>query len=231
MSDTFRQADRDMLFLRPPSMEDWLPEVHLARFVVEIVGQLDLTAIKSAYAGRGSKAYHPEMLLALLFYGYATGVFSSRKLEQLTHDSVAYRYVAANDHPDHDTSANFHKRFLPLLESFFGQILLIAHPSGCLKLGKVSLNVTKIKTNASKHRVLSWKHACQLEAQLKREVEELLRQAEEADGNDRPDGLNIPAGLKRLHTLRASNHSGMSNLYRSNDETMTNQNDITRCHG
>jgi len=107
MSDTFRQVDRDTLFLLPPSIENWLSEGHLARFVVEIVGQLDLAPIKSAYAGRGSKAHHPEMLLALLFYGYATGVFSSRKLEQATYDSVAFRYVAANTHPDHNTIANF----------------------------------------------------------------------------------------------------------------------------
>lgn len=197
MSDTFRQVDRDTLFLLPPSMEDWLPEGHLARFVVEIVGQLDLTAIKSAYAGRGSKAHHPEMLLALLFYGYATGVFSSRKLEQATYDSVAFRYIAANDHPDHDTIASFRKRFLPLLEPLFVQILLIAHQMGCLKLGKVSLDGTKIKANASRHRALSWKYACQLESQFKAEVEVLLRQAEEADGNELPDGLDIPAELKR----------------------------------
>lgn len=197
MSHTFRQVDRDTLFLLPPSMDDWLPEGHLARFVVEIVGQLDLTAIKSAYAGRGSKAHHPEMLLALLFYGYATGVFSSRKLEQATYDSVAFRYIAANDHPDHDTIASFRKRFLPLLEPLFVQILLIAHQMGCLKLGKVSLDGTKIKANASKHRALSWKYACQLEAQLKAEVEELLRQAEDADASELPDGLDIPAELKR----------------------------------
>lgn len=197
MSDIFRQVDRDTLFLLPPSMEDWLPEGHLARFVVEIVGQLDLAAIKSAYAGRGSKAHHPEMLLALLFYGYATGVFSSRKLEQATHDSVAFRYIAANDHPDHDTISTFRKRFLSLLEPLFVQILLIAQQMGCLKLGKVSLDGTKIKANASKHRALSWKYAVQLEAQLKAEVKELLRQAEEADNSELPDGLDIPAELKR----------------------------------
>jgi len=196
MSDTFRQVDRDTLFLLPPSIDDWLPEGHLARFIVEIVGQLDLTAIKSAYAGRGSKAHHPETLLALLFYGYATGVFSSRKLEQATYDSVAFRYIAANDHPDHDTIANFRRRFLPLLDPLFVQILLIAHQMGCLKLGKVSLDGTKIKANASKSRALSWKYACQLEAQLKAEVEELLRQAEEAD-NSVPDALDIPSELAR----------------------------------
>jgi transposase len=197
MSNTFRQVDRDTLFLLPPSMDDWLPEGHLARFVVEIVGQLDLTAIKSAYAGRGSKAHHPEMLLALLFYGYATGVFSSRKLEQATYDSVAFRYIAANDHPDHDTIASFRKRFLPELSSLFVQILLIAQQMGCLKLGKVSLDGTKIKANASKHRALSWKYANQLEAQLKAEVANLLRQAQEADNSEQPDGLDIPSELAR----------------------------------
>jgi transposase len=178
-------------------MEDWLPEGHLARFIVEIVGQLDLTSIKSAYAGRGSKAHHPEMLLALLFYGYATGVFSSRKLERATYDSVAFRYIAANDHPDHDTIATFRKRFLSELKSLFVQILLIAQQMGILKLGKVSLDGTKIHANASKHRALSWKHACKLETQLKAEVEELLRQAEEADRADLPDGLDIPDELAR----------------------------------
>ena len=197
MSDTFRQVDRDTLYLLPPSMDDWLPEGHLARFVVDIVGQLNLTVIKSAYTGRGSKAHHPEMLLALLFYGYATGVFSSRKLEQATYDSVAFRYIAANDHPDHDTIATFRKRFLPQLTPLFVEILLIAQQMGCLKLGKVSLDGTKIKANASRHRALSWKHACKLEAQLKAEVKDLLRQAEEADRSEIPDGLDIPAELAR----------------------------------
>ena len=197
MSNRFRQVDRETLFLLPPSMDDWLPKEHLARFIVEIVAQLDLTAIKTSYAGRGSKAHHPEMLLALLFYGYATGVFSSRKLERATYDSVAFRYIAANDHPDHDTIATFRKRFLPELTPLFVQILLIAREMGVLKLGKVSLDGTKVKANASKHRALSWKHACKLEAQLKAEVEELLRKAEDADRSDLPDGLDIPAELAR----------------------------------
>lgn len=197
MSHTFRQIDRETLFLLPPSIDDWLPEGHLARFVVEIVAQLDLTSIKASYSGRGSKAHHPEMLLGLLFYGYATGVFSSRKLERATYDSVAFRYIAANDHSDHDTIATFRKRFLPELKPLFVQILLIAQQMGVLKLGKVSLDGTKIKANASKHRALSWKHACKLEKQLKAEVEELLRQAEDADRADLPDGLDIPDELSR----------------------------------
>ena len=197
MSHTFRQVDRETLFLLPPSLDDWLPEGHLARFIVEIDAQLDLTLIKTAYTGRGSKAHHPEVLLALLFYGYATGVFSSRKLERATYDSVAFRYIAANDHPDHDTIATFRKRFLSELTPIFVQILLIAHQMKVLKLGKVSLDGTRIKANASKRRALSWKHACKLEEQLKTEVEDLLRQAEEADRTDLPDGLDIPEELAR----------------------------------
>ena len=181
----------------PRSLDEWLPEGHLARFVVEIVSQLDLTSIKASYVGRGSRAYHPDMLLALLFYGYATGVFSSRKLERATYDSVAFRYIAANDHPDHDTIATFRKRFLTELTPLFVQILLIAKEMDILKLGKISLDGTKIKANASKHRALSWKHACKIEQQLKAEVAELLHKAEETDQADQPDGMDIPSELAR----------------------------------
>lgn len=194
---TFRQVDRDPLYLLPPSLNDWLPEGHLARFVVEIGEQLNLPSIKAAYAGRGSKAHHPEMLLALLFYGYATGVFSSRKLERGTYDSVAFRYLAANEHPAHDTIATFRKRLLAELKPLVVQILLIAQQMGVFKLGTVSLDGTKIHANASKHRALSWQHACKLEQQLQAEVEVLLRQAEVVDQVDLPDGLDIPEELAR----------------------------------
>jgi len=103
MSANFRLVDRDTAYLLPPSVDDWLPEDHLARFVVEIVDQLDISALEGAYTGSGSDAYHPRMMLALLFYSYASGVFSSRKIEAVTHESVPMRYVAANQHPDHDT--------------------------------------------------------------------------------------------------------------------------------
>jgi transposase len=120
---SFVPCDRDTDFLLPPSLNDWLPVNHLARFVTEIVAQLDLTKLKESYAGRGSSAYHPEMLLAVLVYGYTTGLFSSRQLERSTYDSIAFRYLAANTHPDHDTIAQFRKRFLPELESLFVQVL------------------------------------------------------------------------------------------------------------
>jgi hypothetical protein len=137
------------------------------------------------------------MLTALLFYGYATGVFSSRKLEQSTYDSIAFRYIAANSHPDHDTIASFRRRFLPELEKLFVQVLEIAWRMGVLKLGSVSLDGTKIKANASKHKALSYDHACKLEEQLKAEVTELLAQAEAADEIAIPDGMSIPEELTR----------------------------------
>ena len=205
MTPRFAQCDRDTLYLMPPSIQDWLPENHLARFVVDIVSQLDLWPLENAYAGRGSDAYPPRMLLALLFYGYATGVFSSRKLEAATYDSVAVRYITANTHPDHDTIANFRKRVLEELTALFAQILTIAHTMGVLNLGKVSLDGTKVKANASKHKALSWDHACKLEKQIHAEVDALLRQAEEADREDLPDGMSIPDELarreKRLETI------------------------------
>jgi transposase len=115
MEPKFLEVDRETLYLLPPSVQDWLPEGHLARFVVEIVEQLDLRSLKASYAGRGSQPYNPEMLLALLFYGYATSVFSSRKLERSTYDSVAFRFIAANSHPDHALCANITETFTPQL--------------------------------------------------------------------------------------------------------------------
>ena len=197
MSVKFVEVDRETLYLLPPSLQDWLPEGHLARFVVEMVDQLNLRTLKAAYAGRGSQPYNPDMLVALLFYGYATGVFSSRKLERSTYDSVAFRFIAANSHPDHDTIATFRKRFLPELSSLFVQILLIARQMKVLKLGSVSLDGSKVKANASKHKALSYEHASKLEAQLKAEVAELLRKAEAADRADIPDDMNIPEELAR----------------------------------
>jgi transposase len=159
MRQKFIPANRDQQLLFPPSIQDWLPEEHLARFVVDIVSQLNLRPLAETYEGKGLKAYHPEILLSLLFYGYATGVFSSRKIEKATYDSVAFRFISANTHPDHDTIATFRKRFLGQLKPLFVQILLLAREMGLLKVGKISLDGTKIKANASKHHALSWEHA------------------------------------------------------------------------
>lgn len=197
MDSKFLPTDREQLLLFPPSVDEWLPEHHLARFVVEVIEKLDLQSITEQFSVSGSKAYHPKILLGLLFYGYATGVFSSRKIETATYDSIAFRYIAINSHPDHDTIANFRKRFLEELKPLFIQILLIAHEMGLLKVGKVSLDGTKVNANASKHHALSWKHACKLKAQLASEVAELLKMAESADSRERNNDLDIPAELER----------------------------------
>jgi transposase len=193
----FRQIDRDTGFLMPPSVNEWLPEKHLARFVVEVIDGLDLRAMSGAYRGSGSASYHPALLLGILVYGYATGIFSSRKLERATYDSVAFRFITANDHPDHDTIATFRRRFLPEIEALFVQVLLLAREMGMLKLGTVGLDGTKIHANASRHSALSYEHAGKIEAQLKAEVADLMAKAEAADAADIPDGMSIPDELAR----------------------------------
>ena len=193
----FRSTDRLTRFLLPPSIDEWLPERHLARFVVEVIEGLDLSAMSKNYRGTGSASYHPAPLLGLLVYGYATGVFSSRKLERATYDSVAFRFIAANDHPDHDTIAAFRRRFLKDIEALFVKVLLLAREMGVLKMGTVALDGTKIHANASRHSALSYEHAGKIEAQLKAEVAELLKKAEAADQTDIPDGMSIPEELAR----------------------------------
>jgi transposase len=193
----FRTIDRQTGFLLPPWVDEWLPERHLARFVVEVIDGLDVRAMVGAYRGSGSAAHHPRMLLGVLVYGYATGVFSSRKLERATYDSVAFRFIAANDHPDHDTIAAFRRRFLKEIEALFVQVLLVAREMGVLKLGTIGLDGTKIHANASRHSALSHEHAGKIEAQLQAEVADLMAKAEAADAADLPDGLSIPDELAR----------------------------------
>jgi transposase len=192
----FRLIDRDTSFLMPPSVNEWLPERHLARFIVEVSDGLDLRAMTGSYRGSGEASYHPRLLLGLIIYGYATGVFSSRKLELATYDSVAFRFVAANEHPDHDTIATFRRRFLKEIETLFVQVLgVVAREMGVLKLGTVALDGTKIHANASRHSALSYEYACKIEAQLRAEVSDLLGKAEAADQANIPDGMVIPDEL------------------------------------
>ena len=191
----FRTIDRQTDYLLPPSVDEWLPQKHLARFIVEVIDGLDLRAMSGDYRGSGSASYHPRMLLGLLVYGYATGVFSSRKLERATYDSVAFRFIAANDHPDHDTIASFRRRFLKQIEKLFVQVLLLAREMGVLQMGTIGLDGTKIHANASRHSALSYEHAGKIEAQLRAEVADLMAKAEAADESDVPDGMSIPDEL------------------------------------
>ena len=193
----FVTVNRDTAYLLPPSVEDWLPKDHLARFVVDIVDQLDLSGLTRQYRGTGSAAYHPAVMLGLLIYGYATGVYSSRRIEAATYESIAFRYIAANMQPDHDSLCAFRKRFLKEIETLFVQVLCIARQMKLLKLGTIALDGTKIHANASRHSALSYGHAQKIEAQLEAEVKEMLERAETADQEPLPEGLSIPEELTR----------------------------------
>jgi transposase len=171
---------------------------------VEVVEGLDVSEMVRSYRGSGSASYHPAMLLSLLIYGYATKVFSSRAIERASYDSVAFRFIAANEHPDHDTIASFRRRFLPQIEALFVEVLKLARTMGMLKLGTVALDGTKIHANASRHSALSYGHAKKREKQLKREVQQLLKLAEQADAADIPDGMSIPEELERREARLAA---------------------------
>lgn len=172
---------------------DVLPPAHLARFVVDVIGQMDLSNIYGRYAAYGGEAIAPEILLGLLFYGYATGVFSSRKIEKGTYESIPMRYIAGGLHPDHDTISNFRKTFLEEIQELFVQILLQAQIAGVLKLGNISLDGSKIHADASKSQAVSYKRLLEIEIELRGEVKELFKLGEEADrcGAKLPEGLVV----------------------------------------
>jgi transposase len=177
-------------------MEGWLGQKSLARFVVEIVEHLDTRAIEVAYSGGGSAPYPPKMMLALLFYCYATGIFSSRKIERASYEQIPVLYITGGTHPDHDSINRFRQRFLTQLGPLFVEILAYASGLGIFKVGEISLDGVKIEANASKHKAMSWDYACKLEAQLKEEVAALMRKAETESGQSEPD-IDIPQELQR----------------------------------
>jgi transposase len=206
MGQNFIPDTVNQTLLFPPSLDDWLPEGHLARFLLDVVSALDLSAIYKSYQdkdGRGQAAYAPEMMVRLLLYGYARGVYSSRKIQTRTFEDVAFRYLSGDQHPDHATIAEFRKRHLEALSGLFTQALLLCSEAGLVKLGHVSIDGTKIKANASKHKAMSYKHMNETEARLKQEIDALLATAEKTDaeedaqyGKDR-HGDELPAELQR----------------------------------
>ncbi len=190
MSKQFRNCSLDQPFLLPPCLQDWLPESHLARFVAEVVGQFDLASIYDCYErkdGRGLAAYHPEMLTRLLLYGYAIGESSSRRIEQATYDNVAFRYLAADQHPDHDTIANFRQQHLESLGRLFVQALRLCQKAGLVKLGHVAIDGTKLEANASRHKSMSYAKLSELERYWKAKVDQLLQHAWEVDEKESRD--------------------------------------------
>jgi transposase len=192
----FQGAMREQQTLMPHDLSDWLPENHLARFIVDLTGKLDFTSAYRSYQGKGTAAYDPRLLFSLLCYGYATGVFSSRKIEAATYDSVAFRFIAGNYHPDHDTIAAFRKRFLKEISGWFTQVLLIGKELGLVKLGTIYIDGTKIQANASRHKAMSYAYMNELESKLEAEVKRLLELADEQDEKEKDQQLDIPEELR-----------------------------------
>lgn len=202
----FQGAQRNQTQLLPYDINDWLPENHLARFVVDVTDRLDLTSIYKQYQGKGSMPYDPRLLLSLLFYGYATGVYSSRKIESATYDSVAFRYIGGNQHPDHDTISNFRKRFLEDLKGLFKEILLIGRELGLVKMGRIHIDGTKVQANASRHKAMSYDYMRKLEKQMEEEIDHLMGLAASQDEKEAAQQLDIPQELSlrkdRLDRIR-----------------------------
>jgi len=191
MTRKFRTADYDATLNVKVSLGDVLPPEHLARFSVDVISQLDLSPIYQQYSEEGAPPYAPELLLGLIVYGYATGVFSSRKIERATHESIPFRFIAGNMHPDHDTVANFRKQFLSEIQELFVQVLLVAQEMGYLSLGNISLDGSKIHADASKSKAVSYKRLLAIEAHLQAQVAELFAMAETTDSRTMPEGMVV----------------------------------------
>jgi transposase len=191
MTRKFSTVDYEKSLDQTITIRDVLPPDHLARFIVWVISRLDLSAIYAKYSDEGGEAYAPELLLGLLFYGYATGVFSSRKIEKATRESIPFRFLAGGWHPDHDTIANFRKTFLPEITDLFAPVLVVAHELGVLKLGNISIDGSKVHADASKSHAVSYGRLLPLEQRLRAEVEELLALAEQVDQGGLPEGLDM----------------------------------------
>jgi len=183
---TFKCYDQDQLFLLPPSLREWLPGNHLAHFISDVVDELDMKEFIKTYSNsyRGQPPYHPAMMLKVLLYAYCTGTPSSRKIERKTYEDIAFRFLAASDHPDHDTIATFRKTHMTAIKGLFLEVLILCREAGLAKAGHVSLDGTKIKANASKHKAMSYARMGEKENTLKQEIDELLKKAEKTDAEE-----------------------------------------------
>jgi transposase len=214
MARKFKTVDYEVALDMTVRLRDYLPPDHLARFVVEIVSELDLSCIYNQYGERGGEAYDPPILLALLFYGYATGTFSSRKIEAKTKTSLPFYFIAGGLHPDHDTINTFRQNFLTEIKDLFVQILLMAQAAGALEVGHISLDGSKIHADASKSKAVSYKRVLELEKKLQAEVAELLELGQQADQAELPDGLDITAEIafRQDHLLNLSQAKAVLHL-------------------
>jgi len=205
MPARFVNIDRDTPLLLPPNLRDWVPDNHLAQFILDAVAELDLRQVKVNERGTGSEQYPPTLLLSLVVYSYATGVFGSRRIEQSTYDSVPVRMICADTHPDHDTICTFRRENKALLTETFVNVLEMAQKLKFLKVGQVTVAVdgTKILANASKHSAVSFERAGEMIQQLELEVAQWLEKADQADSTPLEEGLTIPEEITRRQERQA----------------------------
>jgi len=222
MTKTFRPYSLDQQLLLPPDLRGWLPEGDLALFVSDVVDELDLSGIYAAYEsgeGRGQPPYHPAMMVKLLLYGYCIGTASSRKIERATYRDVAFRVLAGDQHPDHDSIAEFRKRHLGALAAVFVQVLRLCQAAGLVRLGHVALDGTKLKANASKHKAMSYARMEETERRLATEVHALLEQAQQIDAAEDAQyghgrrGDELPAELARRESRLAKIRAAKAALH------------------
>jgi len=205
MAVRFVNIDYDTPLMLPPNLRDWVPANHLAHFMLDAVEEMDLRQVRLNERGTGSPQYPPGMLLPLLLYCYATGVFSSRRMEQATYDSVPVRMICGDTHPDHDTICTFRRENKALLQETFVRVLELAQALKFLQVGQITVAVdgTKVLANASKHAAVSYEHAGKTIQQLDLEVKELLAKADQADSTPLEEGLTIPEEVERRHERKA----------------------------
>lgn len=227
MLSKFISFSREQDFLLPPSIDEMVPEKHLARLIVTIVDRLDFSEIELSYGYRGEKAYNPKMMTALLFYGYTIGIFSSRKLEKATYENLPIMYICGNLHPDHATIAAFRKRLLPFLKKIFAEILQIAAMLDIKNVGTVALDGTKILANASKHKAISYRYATNRELAIKEEIEMLLKKAEEADNEKVVTEIDIPTEIEDRHELLKRIDAAKCEIVRRHNEKNKKDDDET----
>lgn len=197
----FVDCERDQAFLLPPDLRDWIPEDDLAHFVIEAVERVGIGAFKVNERGTGSAQYHPRMMLALLIYCYANGIFSSRRIERAAQRDIGVRFVAANTHPDHDTIATFRRENVTAVAESFLQVLLLAKELKLVKVGVVSIDGSKLDASASKHRSVTYARAGELVDQLRLEIADLLSRAEAADGSGEEDPQALPKEIASRKAL------------------------------
>ena len=227
MAERLVNIDRDTPLLLPPDLREWVPEDDMVHFVIEAVERMTLPSLKINRRGTGSEQYPPRMMLALLIYCYAQGIFGSRRIERATYRDVAVRYLTGDTHPDHDTICTFRRENLEALSEAFLGVLQLARQMGVLKVGAVSVDGTHVAANASKDRNVRYDRAGELDEQLQKDIAELMERAERTDQEDEEDGRKLPDEIARRDrrvAVRAAPFGGMRprrSIVRLRDDTLS----------